>query len=473
MRALTVTESLNRAAHTIAHLRQFYVLPLKVAGIAICVWLVLWPQVISSFEASKRYSTAEGSDWIATNVWLKSVECTRETGAWLVLCEDGKLIPISDRALADDPGHALILAWWARLADRAVTLVDVARLNLILNLSGLVVLATVLLCLRAYFTALLLLVLGPYVFLEWFGTSPHWALMGISAMQVVLPLALIIRQQRWLPPTVTAILIVGGLLTLALASLVREAIAQMTLVVTVAVVAWAIARALKQHRSFYAVIVVLLLALVASQTARLTVVMRDAIYKVEAAQLVATHGMAHTLYIGLGAVENKFGIRYDDMVGKEAAEKAAPDVKYLSRGYFRVMWSLYLERWAVDPLEVLRIYFEKLREILGNRILDSAPPPWVFFAPVIGIQWLANGFRAGFDSSSRDKRLAVNLMCFAFAGLFVTQAVLALPTRFYSSPIGVLMLVTLGITVENIAALLWRAFPWSKLGIRLTLWKLR
>ena len=458
MNASAAAQVMTRAVQTFTHLPWFFVVILKAAGIASCIWLVLWPQLASSLEASKRYSKDAGSDWIATNVWLKSAECTRQTGAWLALCEDGKLIPISDRALADDPGHALILAWWTRLTDRTVTLVDVARLNLILNLSGLVLLATVLLCLRAYFTTLVLLVLGPYVFLEWFGTSPHWALMGISAMQVVLPLALIARQKRWLPPAATTALIVVGLLALSLASLVREAIAQMTLVVTFAVMAWAIMHALQQHRRFHAVIVIALLALLVSQTARLTVIVRDVLYNVEPAQLVATHGMAHTLYIGLGAVENKFGLRYDDMVGKEAAEKASPDVKYLSRGYFRVMWALYFDRWSEDPTEVMRIYLAKLGAILGNRILDSAPPPWVFFAPVIGIQWLANGRRTNYGSASCDRRLAINLVCLAFAGLFVAQAVLAHPTRFYSSPIGVFMLVTLGITVENIGAWSWRGF---------------
>lgn len=458
MNASTAAQGINRAAHALARLPPFYVAILKVVGIAICVWLVLLPQLTSSFEASRRYSTAAGSDWNATNVWLKSVECTRQTGAWLVLCEGGKLIPISDRALADDPGHALILAWWARLTDRTITLVDVVRLNLILNLSGLVLLAAILLCLRAYFTTLVLITLGPYVFLEWLGTSPHWALIGISAMQVVLPLALIARRQQWLPPAATTSLVVVGVLTLSLASLVREVISQMTLVVTLAVAAWVITGALQRHRRFRAAIIVALLALLASQTARLTVIARDTIYDVEPAQLVATHGMAHTLYIGLGVVENKFGIRYDDTVGKEAAETAAPDVKYLSRDYFRVMWALYLNRWAEDPMEVSRIYLEKLSAILGNRILDSAPPPLMFFALVIAIHWLSNDRRASCGSSSCDRRLAINLVCLAFAALFMVQAVLAHPTRFYSSPIGVFMLVTLGITIENIGASSWRTF---------------
>lgn len=467
--AITMKETFMSQAlrRSVATLTAPFVLPvLQTAGLFICVWIVLWPQLDSSFEASRRYRTAAASDWNATNVWLESADCARETGAWLVICDQGKLIPISDKALADDPGHALILAWWSRLADRTVTLVDVAHLNLTINLVGLVLLAATLLCLRAYVPTVILLTLGPYIFLEWFGTSPHWALIGVSAMQPLLPLGLLARWQRWVSPTGGLCLILMGLVTLAFASLIREAIAQMTLVVTLSVLIWITVASWRRDRRLAGVLVVALATLFASQTARLTVIVRDKVYQVEPAELVATHGMAHTLYIGLGAVENKFGIRYDDSVGREAAAKVAPDVKYLSRDYFRVMWSLYFARWSEDPLEVSRVYFEKMWVILGNRILDSAPAPWLFFTLVVAIHWLANGRAASCGSAGCDKRLAINVICLSFTGLFVAQAILAHPTRFYSAPIGVFMLVTLGVTIANLAHWFWHIAKF-RLGLAL------
>ena len=348
-------------------------LVLQALGLVACIGLVLWPQLEWSFEAATRYRGDEASDWKATNVWLESAECARESGAWLVICDQGRLVPISDRALADDPGHALVLALWALAADRSILVIDVAHLNLVINLVGLLLLAGLLLVLGSYASAVALLLLGPYVFLEWFGTSPHWAFIGLAAMQPILPLALLARWQRWVSPGMGVALILLGFLTLAFASLLREAIAQMTLVVTFGVLAWIASASWRDRHGVAGLLVLALVTVLASQAARLTVGLRDRVYTVEQAELVPTHGMAHTLYIGLGAVPNKFGIRYDDAAGQEAAARAAPTVKYLSKEYFRTMWNLYFARWADDPTEVLRIYLEKCRLILEEQ--DSRLPP--------------------------------------------------------------------------------------------------
>ena len=450
MKVRTIALNLRRWADPASPAR-YWLLALQVIGVIACIGLVLWPQLRSSFEASNRYRAVVTSDWNATNVWLKSAECARETGAWLVICDQGKLVPISERALADDPGHALILAWWARVADRALAVIDVAHLNLTINLVGLLVLAATLLFIGAYMPAVVLLLFGPYVFLEWFGTSPHWALIGLSAMQPALPLGLVARWRRWAPPASSLCLILIGILALAFASLVREVIAQMTLVVTLVTLVWIAAATWRHDRRLAGVLVVALTALLASQAARLTVSLRDMIYQVEPAGLVVTHGMSHTLYIGLGVVENKFGIRYDDAVGKEAAAKEAPHVTYLSRDYFRVMWSLYFARWSDDPLEVSRIYFKKLWLILDDRIPDFFPPVWLFLTLVMPIHWLATGRAASGGSPNRDKRLAVNLVSLSFVGLFVVQAVLSQPDRFYAAPIGAFTIVMAGVTIENLA----------------------
>lgn len=435
---------------------RYWLPALQVVGLVACIALVLWPQLKSSFEASNRYRGVAASDWNATNVWLKSAECARETGAWLVICEHGKLLPISDRALADDPGHALILAVWARVADRPMTVIDVAHLNLTINLVGLLMLAATLLLLRAYIPAVVLLLFGPYVFLEWFGTSPHWALIGLSALQAILPLGVIAWWRRWASPASGLCFILTGILALAFASLVREVIAQMTLIVTLGTLVWIAIFTWRSERRLAGLLVIALAALLASQTARLTVSLRDRIYHVEPAELVATHGMSHTLFIGLGTVENKFGIRYDDSVGKEAAAKAAPDVTYLSQDYFRVMWSLYFARWSEDPLEILRIYLNKLCLILGDRIPDFFPPIWLFLGLVLPIHWMANGRAGSLGNPGCDRRLAVNLVGLSFLGLFVVQAILSQPNRFYAAPIGAFTIVMLGVAIENLACWLWR-----------------
>lgn len=437
-------------------LNSLWLRVLQVLGLVVCIGLVLWPQVEWSFEAATRYRGDEVSDWKATNVWLQSAECARESGAWLVICDNGRLIPISDRALADDPGHALVLAVWALAADRSILVLDVAHLNLIINLAGLLLLTGLLLALGSYGAAVVLLLLGPYVFLEWFGTSPHWAFIGLAAMQPILPLALVARWQRWVSPAAGAGLVLLGFLALAFASLVREAIAQMTFVVTLGVLAWIALVNLRNKRGIAGLLVLALATVLASQAARLTVSLRDQIHPVDPAELVETHGLAHTLYIGLGTVPNKFGIRYDDAVGRDAAARVAPDVKYLSKDYFRLMWSLYFARWAEDPGEVIRIYLEKSWSILTNRIPDYFPLPWLFLPLVLTVHFVSNGRAARCGTPACDKRLAINLVCLSFVGLFFAQAILAYPTRFYAAPIGAFMIVMLGVALENLAHFLSR-----------------
>lgn len=441
---------------TIPTLSRPWLRVLQALGLVASIALVLWPQLEWSFEAATRYRGDEASDWKATNVWLESAECARESGAWLVICDQGRLVPISDRALADDPGHALVLAFWALAADRSMLVIDVAHLNLIINLAGLLLLAGILLVLGSYLSAIVLLLFGPYVFLEWFGTSPHWAFIGLAAMQPVLPLALVARWQRWVSPVAGAGLVLLGFLALAFASLLREAIAQMTLVVTFGVLIWIAMASRRDRRRIAGVLVLALATVLASQAARLTVSLRDRIHPVGPAELVATHGLAHTLYIGLGTVPNRFGIRYDDAVGREAAARLAPDVKYLSKDYFRLMWSLYFARWAEDPGEIIRIYLEKSWSILTNRIPDYFPPPWLFLPLVLMIHLVSNGGTASCGTPACDKRLAINLVCLSFVGLFVAQAVLAYPTRFYAAPIGAFMIVMLGVALENLAHFLSR-----------------
>ena len=151
---------------------------LRWLAFAICVAGLVMGPFQRTFEDVRRYGYLTDimpSDWRATNVWLDSTDCTLSRGAWLAVCENDRLIPISERAIADDPGHALLLSAWAALTGERATLVDVARLNTLLNLAGLVALAALLFSLRAWITSLVLLALGPAEFLGWMGTSPLWA----------------------------------------------------------------------------------------------------------------------------------------------------------------------------------------------------------------------------------------------------------------------------------------------------------
>ena len=388
------------------------------------------------------------SDWKATNVWLEAADCALERGAWLALCENGALVPISERAIADDPGHALLLAAWAVAKRDHATLVDVARLNVLVDTLGLLALAGLMWAMRAWLASLVLLWQGPIEFLGWMGTSPHWAFIGLVCLAAILPLALAARELGLLTRRAANAWIVAGVAFLALATLMREAIGLMGLAVTIAVAVVLLLR----RRRLLPLLLVLAAAVLAFNAPRGVVLARDAAFAMQPAQRLATHGLAHTLYLGLGYVENRWGIRYDDDYGEEIARKAG--VVFCSPEYFRLMGRLYLERWAEDPVEVARLYAAKAWMLLSHPTLTPGPPFGLVLGLALAQLVLATALgawkRIGFEQGEAIEGVAV-----MFAGLFLAQAMAALPSHNYAMPVNAFVLVLFGVLVEFAARGLW------------------
>lgn len=427
---------------------------------------VAWPHLQSTFASSLRYRTVEKIEWDAAKAWLDSASCARRTGALLVICDGDKLLPVSDRALADDPGHALMLGMLARIAGRDADLADAARLNLFINATGLLFVVAILFGLRLPIAALLLLVFGSTRFLSWTEFLPHWSFIGLTAMQVVLPLAFVARERKWMSARLSTVYMAFGLAAVGFAALVREAIATMSLIVMLSTLASIALVRLRQRRSAISLIGVGLLTFAMTATPQLVIGARNLLWNVEPSPQIAAHGMAHTLYIGLGSVPNKFGIVYDDVFGYQAARSQVPDVQYQSPRYLEVMRSLYLQRVMEDPGEVARIYFEKFKLVVGYWFLGSlALPLWGSLPLLIGIQLFSSRSRPPFDGQRVDAALAVNVIALAFIGLTVLQSTLAVPNMFYAMPIALLLLLMMSVAVENVVAIVRRAFGRHVIGM--------
>lgn len=428
------------------------------AAIALCILGIAIPEIRLAFDKTERYRAATTPECCATAVWLKSASCARQTGSWLALCENGKLLPISDEAIADDPGHAFLLGLWARFAGRDATLLDTARLNIGINVLGLAMLAAILIALEAWWAAIVLLALGPVVFVGWFTTAPHWSHIGIASLQAVLPLALAGAAIGTLSRRATVTFIGIGLLGICLGALIRNHIATMGLLVSLLTVA-VIAYGRRRHgRGIRDLLLVVVLAVAALGTPHWVLMARDALFPMEAERLLPEHGTSHTLFIGLGSVPNRWGLRYDDKVGVAAAVQVAPDVEAYSPAYYRLMWRLYLDRLTEDPAEVARIYFVKAKALLGDRVLDSAPPLWISLLIALAAQLLASRDRPR-GQRLLDRQLWINLVSFAFIGLFVLQGILADHVRMYAVPIGAFLLLLLATTTTNVASWLARRVP--------------
>lgn len=424
----------------------------------LAVWWIALPQMRTSFDAAVRYGPSYKSEWAAMDYWINSAACARRTGVPLVMCEGDRLVPFSDRSVADDPGHALVLGILARIVDRDVSYIDIARINLCINAAGIAVLVALLLGLRLYWAAFLFLILGPSYFLRWFGPSPHWSFIGLTAMQVVLPLALIALDRRWISRRLGIAYVVVGILAIAFAALVREAVATMAVMVTFAVLLWLAFGRVRRRQPIVWLGVVAALAFGAHESPAIAYSMRDMVANVEPAKFGGRHGMAHTLYIGLGTVPNRLGIVYSDEFGYRTAQAIAPGVASQSAEYLRIMRGLYLQQWLSDPVEVIRIYVEKFRMVMAYRFLDHpALSLWGSLLLIGAIHLLSNRGRLSCGQPACDVRLGVSLIALAFIGLVVLQSVLAMPTQYYAMPIGPLLLLLFGVSVENLAGAARRA----------------
>jgi hypothetical protein len=415
-----------------------------------CAALLVLGQFSRTFKDSERYGYLTDimpSDWAATNVWLASSACALERGVWLAVCEKGKLVPISERAIADDPGHALLLDLWSMATRGRATLPDVARLNTLLDALGLLALAGLLFSLRAWLTSIVLMWLGPVEYVGWMGTSPHWSYIGLVSLSAVLPIALAGKDLGLLSRRAGNLWIAAGLLFLALATLARESIGIMGLLISFGVMAVLVVRRPHQRQRIQPLLLAGVLALAAFTTPKWVVMARDAAFDMQPAQRLATHGLSHTLYLGLGFVENKWGIRYDDEYGEEIADKADPPVVFGSPDYFRLMGTLYRARWAEDPLEVSRIYADKAWRLLAVPTLYPGPPFGIVLliglihlaaATALGA-WRRIGFPQGFVIAG---------VALSFLELFLAQAMVALPSQTYAMPANAFVLVLLGAIVE-------------------------
>jgi hypothetical protein len=416
-----------------------------------------------AFTAANRFKDVEKADWSNTNVWLKAAECTRESGAWLSICIGDKLVPISEHALAEDPGHALLLGLFARLKDRNVTIVDVVRLNIVLNAAGLALLAGFLFTIRAYVVALVLLALGGGVYFGWLGVSPHSGLIGVASMAAILPMALVAKEMGWVSRRVGYIVLALGLLTLSFTALIRGSIGSMGFVVSIGtLVAIGLARP-RANQRLLSLLVVGLLMLITLLSPRWVVMARDAIFPMEPAYRIQSHGTSHNLYIGLGVVDNQFGIRWDDSFAADEVKKVAPAVLYVSPEYYRILWRLYFARVLENPAEVVRIYLKKSGQVLEQRYPEWAPPLWSLLLVAIVLLRLARK-RDSWRQVEFDQGSTIVIVALAFIGFFIAQGVAAHPDRQYAAPISVFVLLLLGAALEFFCRSQWSARSEGKLN---------
>jgi hypothetical protein len=290
-------------------------------------------------------------------------------------------------------------------------------------------------------------------------------------MAALLPISLMAHLKGWLPRKLSFFFLFVGSAGLGAASLVRGAIGAMGLVVSVCVLVAVGVSGPRSARRFAGLAGLCFLTVMAWMTPHWVARARDVLFPIESApQIHEGHGASHSLYLGLGAVPNRFGIQWGDPYGAAAVRAVAPDVRYTSDEYFQILWRLYLEKVRENPGEVARIYWTKAK-ILFNRDISLllgwnrwrpygyAVLLWhvltgaVVFAAAAALlaRWRASEF-------SRISGLA--LIALAFVAAFLAQAAMIHQSLQYAAPIGLFILLLAGGALELLCRSLWALLMW-------------
>lgn len=397
-------------------------------------------------EAIRKFSETARADWEVTNIWIMAAECARKTGAWLAICQDNKLYPIANAAVADDSGHALLLGLAARILDRPMAVVDVAKLNIAIDFVGMVCIAALLFAVRSYVASFIVLALGGGVYLDWIAISPHPGLIGAASFAAVLPSTIVLAERGYLPKTAKVAFLTAGAVLFGMATLLREPFGTMGVIVCLGALAF-LGWQTRNRQQWLRLLLLLLLVIVSWQTPRWTFLARDVAFSMPPTNQIQTHGTSHNLYLGLGAIENKFGIEWSDSIGGQAVAKVDPKVAYASHDYFRILWRVYFDRLAEDPLEVARIYATKGVSMLGYHLPPKSLPLWLVLVGAVGLLIVGTRWQLWqkVHYGQAPVLLSVGL---AFVAFFLLQGTVAHHSIGYAHPIGGFVLLFFAIGVE-------------------------
>jgi len=87
---------------------------------------------------------------------------------------------------------------------------------------------------------------------------------------------------------------------------------------------------------------------------------RDHVSHMPASTLPNAHPIWHATYLGLGYLPNRWGIRWDDAFGFQAAQRVDPKVVLLSPHYEHIIRHLYFTAVKADPGWAAHLYLVKL-----------------------------------------------------------------------------------------------------------------
>jgi hypothetical protein len=205
-----------------------------------------------------------------------------------------------------------------------------------------------------------------------------------------------------------------------------------------------------------------LLIVIVWMTPHWVLLARNLAFPLQSTEQSETHGMSHSLYIGLGVKPNSFGIRWDDASAAEAVQAVAPQVAYTSNEYYRILWTLYLTKIRDHPAEVARIYWNKAWGLLDRSALwayGSRPPRWAprlwLVLPATIWMLVAARKRGAWRRYSFEPGFLLGVIALGFVSLFIVQGMLVNPSLQYGAPVGLFVVLLAGVAVELFCRSQW------------------
>ncbi len=358
-----------------------------------------------------------------------------------------RLLPIADPSAGDDPGPPLVLGLYAALSGAVVTETDVSRVNTILNLCRTCKSGGAAFRLRLPFLSFLVLTVGAVIANKLHSLGPHPGHMGVACLVALLPLA-ILRNSIHRPIAHQLVAMDGRRSAWsgcrngfprgdrAYGSCGRSSRPWRQLFLFAHEDAAYGAGSSRRSRH--------------NRSDDLDAVLHPSRSRCRPRhRAVHPDGAArawHNLYIGLGVVENPFGIVWNDDDGVRAVKEVSPGTLYLSAEYYSILKRKYFEIVLHHPIDVITIYLKKVMKALTtyNMIYLLIVVSGVFAWARLSLVRYSAGW------SSYDAVFSVSAV---FVATLLGQAALFHYTELYLFPVKIFLVLLFGVMVEILLTL--------------------
>jgi hypothetical protein len=130
--------------------------------------------------------------------------------------------------------------------------------------------------------------------------------------------------------------------------------------------------------------------------------------------LIAVHPLWHPSYLGLGWLDNKYGIKWNDTIAANAVYAVDPNAGYLTPRYESILRHKWLHIAETNPGFMLRVWWSKAVTLVGYAMERF---------------WLAAAFAIGMLTVARRRKEYARWFAFFVPAIFVLVAplMLALP----------------------------------------------